>query len=148
MAVTTKWFGLSLTGLVSATAARRFDWDNDTIKCMLCTSSYTPNQDTHDFKDDVTNEVSGTGYTAGGRTMTCSAPTYDTATNETRMDASDVSWTGASFTARYAVIYKDTGVASTSPVIAWVDFGGDVTVTAGTFTIQWHANGVIKITAS
>ena len=44
------------------------DFDTDTFKAMLVTSSYTPNKDTHDFRDDVTNEVSGTGYTAGGAT--------------------------------------------------------------------------------
>ena len=42
------------------------DWLNDTIKVMLVTSAYTPDQDAHDFKDDITNEISGTGYTAGG----------------------------------------------------------------------------------
>ena len=46
------------------------DMDNDTFKCMLVTASYTPNFETHTNKSDVTNEVSGTGYTAGGETLT------------------------------------------------------------------------------
>lgn len=44
---------------------KEVDWDSDTIKVMLTTSSYTPNQDTHIYKSSVTNEVTGTGYTAG-----------------------------------------------------------------------------------
>lgn len=45
------------------------DLDTDTIKVALATSSYTPNKDTHNYFDDITNEVSGTGYTAGGATL-------------------------------------------------------------------------------
>jgi hypothetical protein len=47
-------------------ARNNIDFDTDTFKAMLVTSSYTPNKDTHDKRDDVTNEVAGTGYTAGG----------------------------------------------------------------------------------
>jgi hypothetical protein len=114
----------------------------------LTTSAFTPNQDTHNFFDDVTNEVSGTGYTAGGVTLAGKTTAYDTGTNEMRLDANDVSWTTASFTARRAVIYKDTGTAGTSPLLGYVDFGGDQTVSSGTFTITWDATGVLKITAA
>lgn len=55
------------------------DLDSDTIKCALTTSTYTPNFDTHDFFDDVTNEVSGTGYSAGGATLASVAVTYTAA---------------------------------------------------------------------
>lgn len=146
MAVSTHWYGVPFKNFVSG--ANVWDWDTDTIKCALTTSTYAVNQDTHAFFSDVTNEVSGTGYTAGGVTMTNSAPTYDTASNEIRMDATDVSWSTATFTARYAVIYKSTGSAATSPLIAYVDFGADQTVSAGTFTIVWDATGVIKATAA
>lgn len=146
MAVTAKWFGVPLKNQFDGTAV--VDWDTDTIKVMLTTSTYTPNQDTHDFKDDVTNEVSGTGYTAGGATLASKTATYDTATNELRLDAADVSWTVSTFTARYAVVYKDTGTASTSPLMGLVDFGGDQTVNAATFQITWAADGVLKVTAA
>ena len=53
--------------LVSGNAP--IDLLSDTIKCMLCTSTYTPNLDTHKYKSDVTNEITGTGYTAGGATL-------------------------------------------------------------------------------
>lgn len=149
MAVTAKWYGEGLLGQYSATAARRVDWDTDTIKVSLHTSTYTPDQDAHNFYDDLTNEVpNGSGYTTGGTAITTSTPTYDTGTNEVRLDATDAQWTSASFTARYAVIYKDTGVAGTSPLLGYVDFGGDETVSSGTFTITWDSTGVLKITAA
>lgn len=148
MAVTAKWFARALEGQYGATAARRVDWASDTVKVALTTSGYTPDQDAHDFFNDVTNEVSATGYTAGGAALGSKTVSYDTATNETRLDAADVSWTAASFTCRYAVVYKDTGTASTSPLLGYVDFGGDETVASGTFTIAWDSTGVLKITAS
>jgi hypothetical protein len=145
--VTAKWYGLPLKNQIAGSTL--FDWDTDTIKCALATSSYTPDQDVHDFFNDITNEVSGTGYTAGGVTLTCSAPTYDAATNTVRMDATDAQWTGASFTSRYGIVYKSTGVASTSPLLGYVDFGGDETVSSGTFTIVWDAtDGVLRIVIS
>lgn len=148
MAVTAKWFGAGLLGQYSATAARRVDWVSDTIKVALTTSTYVPDQDVHDFFNDVTNEVTGTGYTAGGVTLGSKTTAYDSATNETRLDAADAAWTTATFTARIAVVYKDTGTASTSPLLGYVDFGGDQTVNAANFTIVWDATGVLKITAS
>lgn len=144
---TCKWYGPAAQGLVSATAARRVDWVTDTIKVTLHTSTYTPNQDTHDFADDLTNEIAnGSGYTTGGVTLTTKALTYDSATNTVRMDADDVSWTfSASKTMRYAVIRKDTGTAGTSPLLGYVDFGTDDT-TSGAFNIAWDAtDGVLRM---
>lgn len=148
MAVTANWFGNGILGQYSATAARRVDWVTDTIKVALTTSTYTPNQDTHTFFSDVTNDVTGTGYTAGGTTLAGKTTAYDSATNETRLDANDAAWTTATFTARRAVVCKDTGTASTSPLLGFVDFGGDQTVAAANFTIVFDATGVLKITAS
>src|SRR4051812_1043400 len=123
MAVTAKGYGNGVLGQYSATAARRVDWVFDTIKVALCTSPYTPDQDAHDFFNDITNEVSGAGYTAGGAALASKTTAYDLTTNETRLDAADVSWSSASFTARYAIVYKDTGTAATSPLLGYVDFG-------------------------
>ena len=121
------------------------DLDTNTIKIMLVTSSYTPNADSHDFKDDITNEVSGTGYTAGGATLAGCAVTADTTNDRGKFDANDVVWSTATITARGAVIYKDTGTASTSPIIGYIDFTTDKTATAGDFTIQFNADGVLYI---
>lgn len=144
MAVSATWNGPAIEGQYGTTAARRIDWVTDTIKVMLATSTYTPNQDTHDFVNDVTNEVSGTGYTAGGATLGSKTVVYTGASNKLVLDAADTSWTTATFTARYAIVYKDTGTASTSPIMGTVDFGGDQTVTAATFSIVWDADGVLK----
>lgn len=143
MAVTMQHYGQGLLGLWSATAARRIDVVGDTIKVSLHTSTYTVNPDTDDFWNDATNEVSGTGYTTGGATLGSKTLTLDTATDEVRFDAADTSWTTASFTARTAVIYKDTGTASTSPLMGYVAFGGDETVSSGTFQITYAATGVL-----
>lgn len=121
------------------------DLDTDTIKVALVTSSYTPDQDVHDFFDDVTNEVSGTGYTAGGATLGSAAVTADNTDNEGVFDAADTSWTTATITARAAVLYKSTGTASTSALIAYIDFGADKTSTAGTFTITWNSEGILNL---
>lgn len=148
MAVTTKWYGNG----AKAMAMGDIIWKQaggSALKVILCASGYTPNQDTHDFYDDITNELgTGNGYTAGGETLTKSDPTYDSGTNEIRMDAADVTWAASTLTARYAVIYKDTGTANTSPLLAYVDFGEDKSSSAGNFTLQWAATGVLKITAS
>ncbi|RMH18227.1 MAG: hypothetical protein D6698_07355 [Gammaproteobacteria bacterium] len=122
------------------------DWVNDTIKVALTTSTYTPNQDTHEFFSDVTNEVTGTGYTAGGQTLTTKTATYDSATNTIKLDAADVTWASSTITARYAVVYKDTGVSTTSPLICYIDFVSDQSSSSGDFTITWDANGIINVT--
>jgi len=144
MAVTAFWYGLGL----SACLNKLVDFDTDTIKVSLHTSTYVPAQDTHDYWDDATNEVTGTGYTAGGATLAGASITYTAATNILKLDGTDVTWTSATITARYAVIYGSTGTAATSPLIGYVDFGADVTSTAGDFKITWHADGILKITAS
>jgi hypothetical protein len=141
-------YGNHLLGQYSATAARRVDWVTDTIKCTLHTATYAPNQDTHTFASDLTNELAtGGGYTAGGVTLASKTTAYDSATNQTRLDAADVSWAGMSNTFRYAVVWKDTGTAATSPLIGYVDLGA-TTITGTTFSIQWDPTGVVVLTAT
>ena len=98
---------------------KEVDWDSDTIKVALLTSAYTPNQDTHDYYDDVSgSEVSGTGYSAGGNTLSSKTVTYDTATNVIVLDAADTTWASSTITARYAVVYDDSGAtAASKPLI-------------------------------
>ena len=144
MAVSAKLFGNALLTAMCAL----WDWEDDTIKVMLCTDSYTPDQDAHDYKDDVDNEVSGAGYSAGGATLASCSLTYTAGTNVIKVDADDPTWAASTITARYAVIYKSTGVDSTSPLIAYIDFGEDKSSENGDFTIQWHADGIATITVS
>lgn len=121
------------------------DYDTDTIKMALTTSSYTPNQDTHEFFDDVTNEVVGTGYTADGATIGTKAITVDTTNDQVEFDCADITWSSSTITARYGVLYKDTGTASTSPLIAYFDFGADKSSSGGDFTLTVDAEGLFKI---
>ena len=128
---------------------KEVDFDTDTIKVALLTSSYTPNQDTHDYFNDVSaNEVSGTGYTAGGNTLASKTATYDSGTNVIVLDAADVTWASSTITARYAVVYDSTGTASTSALIGYVDFGSDQSSTNGNFTITWDSTGIVRITVA
>lgn len=144
-------FPLNALGGSSAGGAA-IDYLTDTIKVGLTTSSYTPDQDTHDFYNDITNELStANGYTAGGVTLGSKTASYDAGTNESRFDAADAVWTssGAGFTARRFFVYKDSGTPSTSPLIGYDSFSTDQTASGGgTLTIQWAADGVFKFTAS
>ena len=142
---TTKTYG----NLISKAFNKEVDFDSDTIKVALVTSSYTPNQDTHDYWDDVaTNEVSGTGYTAGGETLASKTVTYTSGTNVTKFDAADVSWAASTITARYAVIYDATPATNAAkPLIGYVDFGSDQSSSSGTFSIVWDAAGIFTTTA-
>jgi hypothetical protein len=135
MAVSSKIYGLALQSL----AAGQINFTGGSVKAMLTTSTYVPNQDTHRYKSDVTNEVTGTGYTAGGVALTTKAATYDAASNTLVLDADDPSWANSTITARYLVFYVDTGTATTSPLISYVDFGADVSSTAAAFTYQLPA---------
>lgn len=127
-------------------ANKEINYLSDTIKVALVTSAYTPAQDTHAYFSDITNEVTGTGYTAGGATLGSKTVTYTAGTNTQAFDAADTAWTTATITARYAIIYDATpGTAATDPLIGYVDFGADVTSTAGTFTIVWDAAGLFSI---
>jgi hypothetical protein len=144
MAVTAAFYGLGLTSLFNG----EIDFDTNTMKVMLCTSSYTPNIDTHRYKSSVTNEVSGTGYTAGGATLASKTVTYTTGTNTLTLDAADVTWDPSTLTARYAVVYKDTGTGSTSPLLVLIDFGADVASSTGPFDITWDAAGIITAVAA
>lgn len=128
---------------------KEVDFDSDTIKVALLTNAYTPNQDTHDYFDDVVaNEVAATGgYTAGGITLANKAITYDSGTNVIKLDADDVTWSASTITARYAVVYDDTPATNaTKPLIGYVDFGSDQSSSSGNFTITWDATGIVRIT--
>ena len=199
---TAKLYGKALQSLTSAA----INFPADTIKAMLLTSTYAPNLDTHQYKSDLTNEITGTGYTAGGVTLAsktstytaanswgatwaastaqslgaivrpstgngflyravvagtsgAAAPTWPTVVGQSVtdgsvtwvnigtgvlvLDSADPSWTSASFTARYMVIYDATPATdATRPLISLVDFGSDQTVSSGTFTPTLASTGI------
>jgi hypothetical protein len=111
------------------------DFGADTFNLLLVTSSYTANKDTHVKRDDVTNEVSGTGYTAGGAATACTV-TKDTATDKVTLSFASVSFSTATITAAGAVIYKARGgTADADELVAFIDFGGNVSSTGATFSV-------------
>lgn len=122
------------------------DLDTDTIKVMLVTSAYTPDQDAHTKRSDVTNEVTGTGYSAGGATLANKSVAVDNTDNEGVFDADDVTWATSTITARGAVLYKSRGGAATADeLICYIDFGSDKSSSGGNFTIQWGSEGIINL---
>jgi hypothetical protein len=116
---------------------------SQTFKIALYTSSATLGAATTAYS--TTNEVVGTGYTAGGNTLTIAANPASSGTTAF-LDFTDTTWTTATITARGALIYKSGGG---DPAVAVLDFGSDKTSTAGNFTIQFPAadasNAIIRI---
>ena len=104
----------------------------DTFKIALYTSSASLGAGTTAYS--TSNEISGTGYTAAGAALTSVTPT--TSGTTAFCDFADVSFTSASFTANGALIYNDS---QSDKAVAVIAFGGDKTVSSGTFTIQFPA---------
>lgn len=134
------------TSFKKAVLDGEMDFSSDTsqvFKVALYTSSATLSAATTAYS--ATNEVSGTGYVAGGNTLTISTnPT--TSGTTAYLDFADTTWASATITARGALIYLANG--GTNPAIAVLDFGADKTSTAGDFTIQFPAadasNAIIR----
>ncbi len=125
------------------------DFDTDTIKAMLVTASYTPDLNAHDFANDITNEVSTSGYSAGGKALTALTAVSDSVNGWINIDASDIAWSipsGSTLTARAAVLYKSLSTLTLSPLIAYIDFGSDQVASNGNLTIQWSNAGYLRIT--
>ena len=121
----------------------KHDFDSsggDTFKIAMFTSSASLGASTTDYStsNEITNS-SGTAYTAGGKALTNQGVTLDSTTAYT--DFADVSWTSASFTANGAMIYNTTtdGGSGTTDAVCVIAFGGDKTVSSGTFTVQFPA---------
>jgi hypothetical protein len=124
-----------------------FNFDTGTtqvFKIALFTSAATLSAATTAYS--TSNEVSGTGYSAGGNILTVSQVPTSTGTTAF-LDFADTTWTTATITARGALIYLANG--TTNPAVAVLDFGGDKTSTAGNFTIQFPAadatNAILRI---
>ncbi len=112
------------------------DFGSDTFKVMLVTSSYTPNKDTHLKRSSVTNEFSGPGYSSGGTSVTVTV-TSDTANDRIDISLGSASWGSSTITAAAGVYYKSRGGASSADeLVAYIDFGGDITSTNGTFSLS------------
>lgn len=116
---------------------------SDTLKVMLTTSTNSISQTADTVKADVTDEVTGTGYTAGGATL--GTKTYAVSSLTTTFDAADTTWTTSTITAAQAHIYDDTPTSPADPLISYQDFGGNQSTTGTTFQITWNASGIFSI---
>lgn len=122
------------------------DLDTDTIKVALVTSTYTPSQDDHEDYADITNEMTGTGYTAGGAALASKAVTTDDTDNEGVFDAADLTWSNSTITdARGAIVYKEGVSAAVSWFICYLDLGADYSSVAGDFSLVWNAEGIVNL---
>ncbi len=123
-----------------------FDYANDTVKMALFTNSITPS-----FSADTgygaspynANEVSGTGYSAGGATL-AGKTISESPTGTLMFDANDPAWTTSTFSsARCGLVWDDTVTSDRAVVL--VNFGADYGVTSGTFTVQLASGGLATI---
>lgn len=117
------------------------DMDGDAFKIALLGSGYVPDAAHTQFSDVSGAEISGTGYTAGGETLT--GVVWSRSGGTVTFDADDPQWVSATFTARYAVIYDETTVNKN--LVKLFDFGADKPVSNGTFTIQFNALGILTL---
>lgn len=146
MAVTSKWYGLGVKALLNKEA----DLDTDTLYCALV-NGYTFNQDTHDYWNDASaSQVpNGNGYTTNGVLLSGVSLSYDTATNEVRLNASPASWASSSITATGAIIYdRSPGSDATRPLLIYIDFGATESSTNDTFSITFASGIAGKATVS
>lgn len=109
-----------------------------TFKMLLVSAVPSETElDTFDFRNDVVTEVAASGtYATGGATVTCSVGAVDTVNNRVAVTfGNPAAWTGATISAVGGWIYKSVGTAATDELVTFVDFGGTVTSTAGSFTV-------------
>lgn len=135
-------YGLTFEKMFIDTAGQSLE--AETHKALLALDAYTPDYTLHDFRDDVTNEASGTGYAAGGTTITATEVTL--AAGTLTYDHADVSWAASSISNAMALAgYFNVGLAATDQLIYLLDFVTAVTTSSGLLTVQINALGVFTL---
>lgn len=118
------------------------NFGSHTFKMLLLSDAHTPSASAHEYLSNISgSEISGTGYVSGGSAL--ASTVWAETSGTVKLDANDSSWTTATFTARYGVIYDDT--ASNKDLLCLLDFGGNKSVSNGTFTIQYNAAGILTL---
>lgn len=114
------------------------------VNVGLVSSSYTFDPD-HNYWTQISTlyEVSGTNYVANGNTLANKTVTQDNSADVGYFDADDTTWASSTITARFAIIYDST--LTTKDLIAAIDFGSNQSSSAGNFTIQFNASGIIQL---
>jgi hypothetical protein len=142
MAVTVKMYGL----LMKSMAQGKVDFENHELRGMLCTDVYVPNQDTHQFKNSINNEVVGSGYAAGG--LVIPGPkviSYTGATNLLTITCGNLVWPSTTISPRYLVVYDNAyAAAGDKPLILYVDFGETQVVVNKSFYYNWPGGVLCK----
>jgi hypothetical protein len=135
-------------GVTAGETTYFIDYLTDTIKVMLLTSSASAalSQDTNEFISTlITYEVAASG-TYATRGVTLTNKTLALSTPMFKFDADDISLTGVTWAdVRYAIIYKDSGSDSTSPLMGYVDFGVTYNPKNAPMTITWGTDGLLTI---
>lgn len=130
----------NFTSLSDKLARGAVNFGADAFKVLLVSAMPSGTQlDAWANRSDVTTEITGAGYTAGGITVTATVGAIDSANNRTPVTFTDLApgWTAATITASAAIIYKSTGTASTDSLVCAVDFGGSVPCVNGTFSVTF-----------
>lgn len=141
---TTQFYGKAFLSAFN----KEIDLGEDEIKVLLLDNTYAPLA-SHQYKSDLSGEITGDGYTAGGATLSSTSVTFDEGAQAFVFDADDVVWPGSTFTAAYAIIYDNTPADDASrPLIAFVDFGGDQVATSGVVTIVWDTDGIAAVSVN
>lgn len=145
MAVTNRWYGEAILNAFD----EEIDYLADNIAVTLHTATYTPDQDVHNYVDDLANELgTANGYTAGGQNLASKGNTYTGGTNVIAFTAADVVWTATgTLTARTAVVSDRTpGTAATNPLMTYHQSDADVSATDASWTFDIPAAGIATIT--
>jgi hypothetical protein len=119
-----------------------------TLYMMILDNTYTPSYTTHTKRSDLTGEVSGTGYVAGGQALgSLALSAVDTTNHLTNFTAANAVWNPVTFTnGRYGAIYQHHGGgASSDELVCLVDFGANQSPAAQSFSVQWNASGVFAL---
>ena len=130
----------NFTNLTRALTLGNLNFGSNTFKVLLVSAAPTEAQlDTWANRLDVTNEMVGTGYTATGLAQAFTLDAIDTANNRQSITWTNIinGWTGATFSAFGAIIYKNSGTSSTDTLLHFIDFGSLVSCTNGTFSISY-----------
>lgn len=139
-------YGLTLEKFLNVTSLPTSGLESETaVSGLMVTDSYTPAYDTHNFRDDITNEVTGTGYTSGGLTLTSTELTLSSGV--LTYDAADSAWAASTIANAMAEVgYFARGGASTADEVLFLsDFVSAASSSSGTFTIQRSASGILTV---
>jgi hypothetical protein len=144
---TIKWYGNAFLAAFN----KEIDFNSDDIRIAHASSSYTPDQDAHDYWNDVVaNEVTGTNVPANGTTLASCTVTYTGATNTVKLDAADYSIATATATGiAHSIIYDRTpSTDATRPLLGFVTWDTAMSPSAGPLSITFDSAGIATITVS